>query len=161
MSAPKAIPVIDIINEFGENCYKMAQYNDSIASCKVYSFYVDETVELDLMSKNLTLTNQVKLRSKLWSNFDEEKKSKLKKWLRDGPNHSDNYRPIQQFESVDASGIPYNFTNLKYNMEQRLIIVRCGLKFKPGIYRPVLDPTVLVFGLGNVRGSRVEANSKY
>ena len=119
MSAPKAIPVIDIINEFGENCYKMAQYNDSIASCKVYSFYVDETIELDLMSKNLTLTNQVKTRS----NFDD---TNLKKWLRDGPNA---VRPI-------SSGLPpgYNFTHLKYNMDQRLIIVRCGLKFKLGIH---------------------------
>ena len=118
MSAPKAIPVIDIINEFGENCYKMAQYNDSIASCKVYSFYVDETIELDLMSKNLTLTNQVQR-----SNFDD---TNLKKWLRDGPNA---VRPI-------SSGLPsgYNFTHLKYNMEQRLIIVRCGLKFKLGIH---------------------------
>ena len=129
LSAPKAIPVIDIINEFGENCYKMAQYNDSIASCKVYSFYVDETVELDLMSKNLTLTNQVKSRSKPGSIIDEVK---LKKWLRGGQNQSD--RPIYSISSMDASGIPYNFTNLKYNMEQRLIIVRCGLKFKPGIY---------------------------
>ena len=118
LSAPKAIPVIDIINEFGENCYKMAQYNDSIASCKVYSFYVDETIELDLMSKNLTLTNQVQR-----SNFDD---TNLKKWFRDGPNA---VRPI-------SSGLPsgYNFTHLKYNMEQRLIIVRCGLKFKLGIH---------------------------
>ena len=90
----------------------MAQYNDSIASCKVYSFYVDETIEPDLMSKNLTLTNQVKTRS----NFDE---TNLKKWLRDGPNA---LRP------------GYNFTNLKYNMDSRLIIVRCGLKFKLGVH---------------------------
>ena len=138
MSAPKAIPVIDIINEFGENCYKMAQYNDSIASCKVYSFYVDESIELDLISKNLTLANQVEFRSKPGSNYDEPK---IKKWLRNGPNSKNGYGPVHPISSMNASEIlaeyqmlGYNITNLKYNMDQRLIIVRCGLKFKPGIH---------------------------